>query len=245
MNETIKKLTEHVSVRDFKDAPLSLETKQALLSAARSGSSSHFVQAFSIIEITDKNLRAELAKISGSDSYVNQTGAFYVFVADLYRQSRLLSKANMSLTGLKNMESLIVGIVDGTIAAQNMVVAAESMDLGICYIGGLRNDIKKVAELLNLPEYTMPLFGLTIGVPEKINQVKPRLLEKNQVSENTYPIEQFSDLAEYEAFSRAYYDSREKNQQKTSWSEKNIDFFKDIRRPEIAGFLKEQGFTLD
>lgn len=245
MNETIKKLTEHVSVRDFKDTPLSLETKQLLLKAARSGSSSHFVQAFSIIEITDKALRAELATISGSAAYVNQTGTFYVFVADLYRQSRLLRAENKSLSGLKNMESLIVGIVDGTIAAQNMVVAAESMDLGVCYIGGIRNDIRKVSQLLNLPEYTMPLFGLTIGVPKSKNQVKPRLLLENQVSENTYPTEQFADLAEYEAFSRAYYDSREGNQQQTSWSEKNIEFFKDIRRPEIAGFLKEQGFTLD
>lgn len=245
MNETIKNLTEHVSVRDFKDISLSLETKQILLKAARSGSSSHFVQAFSIIEITDKALRAELATISGSAPYVNQTGTFYVFVADLYRQSRLLRAENKSLSGLKNMESLIVGIVDGTIAAQNMVVAAESMNLGVCYIGGIRNDIRKVSQLLNLPEYTMPLFGLTIGVPESKNQVKPRLLVENQVSENTYPTEQFADLAEYEAFSRAYYDSREENQQQTSWSEKNIDFFKDIRRPEIAGFLKEQGFTLD
>lgn len=245
MNETIKNLTEHVSVRDFKDIPLSLETKQILLKAARSGSSSHFVQAFSIVEITDKALRAELARISGSAAYVNQTGAFYVFVADLYRQSRLLRAENKSLSGLKNMESLIVGIVDGTIAAQNMVVAAESMDLGICYIGGIRNDIRKVSQLLNLPEYTMPLFGLTIGVPESKNQVKPRLLAENQVSENTYPTEQFADLAEYEAFSGAYYESREGNQQQTSWSEKNIEFFKDIRRPEIAGFLKEQGFTLD
>ncbi|EAD6261070.1 NADPH-dependent oxidoreductase, partial [Listeria monocytogenes] len=114
----------------------------------RSASSSHFVQSFSILEITDEKLRKELAEITNSASYVNQTGTFYVFVGDLYRQSKLLLENNRTLDGLRNMESLLVSVIDATIAAQNMVIAAESLDLGICYIGGIRNDIGKVAELL-------------------------------------------------------------------------------------------------
>ncbi|ALS01678.1 NADPH-dependent oxidoreductase [Enterococcus silesiacus] len=245
MNESIKKLTEHASVRDFKEIPLSAETKKTLITAARSASSSHFVQSFSILEITDEALRAQLAEITNSASYVNKTGAFYVFIADLYRQSRLLIEQKKSLDGLKNMESLLVCVVDAAIAAQSMVVAAESMELGICYIGGIRNDVREVSKLLKLPKYTLPLFGLTIGVPASKNQIKPRLLEKNQVGENYYPKEQFSDLSEYEDLSKKYYASRESNQQATSWSEKNIAFFEEVRRPEIAGYLKEQGFELN
>ena len=244
MKNTLQLLTEHVSVRDFKPVNLPQETKDKLLIAARSASSSHFVQSFSIIEITDSSLREQLANITESASYVKTTGTFYVFVADLYRQSRLLTEAGESLDGLSNMESLIVSIVDTTIAAQNMVVAAESMDLGICYIGGIRNDIEQVAQLLNLPAYTVPLFGLTVGVPQTKNQVKPRLLAKNQVSENTYDIEGFTDLSDYEAVSKTYYANRETNQQTSTWSSKNIEFFKHIRRPEIADFLKAQGFSL-
>ncbi|EAE5495237.1 NADPH-dependent oxidoreductase, partial [Listeria monocytogenes] len=37
----------------------------------------------------------------------------------------------------------------------------------------------------------------------------------------------------------------EKNQHQTSWGDKNVEFFEEIRRPEIASFLKKQGFTLD
>ena len=36
-----------------------------------------------------------------------------------------------------------------TAAAQNAVVAAESMGLGFCYIGGIRNDPQTVADLLD------------------------------------------------------------------------------------------------
>ncbi|EAC3312912.1 oxygen-insensitive NADPH nitroreductase [Listeria monocytogenes] len=245
MNDCIKKITTHASVRDFENIPLSSEVREALLTAARSASSSHFVQAFSILEITDKSLREELAGITESASYVKNTGTFYVFIADLYRQSRLLTEHDKKLDGLTNMESLIVSIVDTSIAAQNMALAAESMDLGICYIGGIRNDVRKVSQLLKLPKYTLPLFGLTIGVPASKNKVKPRLLERNQSSENYYPQEQFTDLKEYEKVSKEYYSSRESNQKQTSWSESNVAFFEEIRRPEIAGFLREQGFQLN
>lgn len=122
MNTTIQQLVKHVSVREFKNERLSDEIKQHLLTVMRSASSSHFVQSFSILEITDEKLRKELAEITNSASYVNQTGTFYVFVGDLYRQSKLLLENNRTLDGLRNMESLLVSVIDATIAAQNMVI---------------------------------------------------------------------------------------------------------------------------
>lgn len=244
MNQTIKQLTDHVSVRAFKDTPLTDSQKETLVTAARSGSSSNFVQAFSIIDISDAALRTELAAITNSTPYVNQTGVFYVFVADLYRQATLLEANGESLAGIQSMESLMVSIVDATIAAQNMAVAAESLDLGICYIGGIRNDIDKVAKLLDLPPFTVPVFGLTIGHPVSKNDPKPRMPQKNQVAENHYPREQFANLGAYEEQTAAYYAKRGVNAQETSWSEKNILFFKEMRRPEVAEFLKKQGFLL-
>lgn len=244
MNQTIKQLTDHVSVRAFKDTSLTDSQKETLVTAARSGSSSNFVQAFSIIDISDAALRSELAAITNSAPYVNQTGVFYVFVADLYRQATLLEANGESLAGIQSMESLMVSIVDATIAAQNMAVAAESLDLGICYIGGIRNDIDKVAKLLDLPPFTVPVFGLTIGHPVSKNDPKPRMPQKNQVAENHYPREQFANLSAYEEQTAAYYAKRGVNTQETSWSEKNILFFKETRRPEVAEFLKKQGFLL-
>lgn len=245
MNETIRKMTQHASVRAFEDQPLPTETKTALLAAARSGSSSNFVQAFSIIEITDSLLRQKIAHLTNSAQYVEHSGAFYLFIADLYRQSQILTKAGQSLAALQTMESLTVAIVDATIAAQNMAVAAESLDLGICYIGGIRNDCAQVADLLQLPKFTVPLMGLTIGIPTQRNEVKPRLLKQNQVATNIYPAATFSDLTAYEEQTTAYYASRTTNQQDSSWSEKNRVFFTDIRRPAYTEFLKQQGFLMN
>lgn len=244
MNETIQNLKAHVSVRAFKDTPLSDEIKDVLIQAAQSGSTSNFVQGFSILEITDPTLRKQLAEITNSAAYVEKTGTFYVFVADLYRHARLLKNNGQSLEGASNIEALLVAVVDATIAAQNMAVAAESLDLGICYIGGIRNDIPKVAELLALPDHTLPLFGMTIGIPVHKNETKPRLPQANVVAENTYPKATFSDFSAYDAQLETYYGARSSNAQKADFSSKMTEFFGVIRRKEIAAFLVKQGFDL-
>ncbi|WP_283707396.1 oxygen-insensitive NADPH nitroreductase [Lactococcus cremoris] len=245
MNQTIEKMLVHASVRDFKAEPLPAQTKDLLLKAAQSGASSNFIQAYSIIEVADVNLRCEIAKISGSDAYVNQTGVFYVFVADWYRQAQILRAENKDVKALRNMEALTVAIVDTTIAAQNMTVAAESMGLGICYIGGIRNDTSKVTELLNLPELTLPLFGLTIGLPNSRNEVKPRLPKENILSINGYNHESLTDLSTYNEQTAEYYANRSHHQKSTNWSQEMSDFLTNPRREDLADFLKKQGFTLD
>jgi len=244
MNQTIENMLQHVSVRDFTDQTITAEQKNDLLAAAQHGASSEFVQAFSIIEITDKNLRNELSDITISSPHVRKADAFYVFVADLHRQATILRNHKMSLDPIKNVEPMIVSIIDTTIAAQNMATAAESMGLGICYIGSLRNNIGQVAELLNLPDFTIPLFGMTIGVPKIKNQLKPRMPKANHVSTNTYDETQFNDLSAYDQSVKNYYLNRETNPTDTSWTDKNVAIFKEVHRPDVAEFLKKQGFSL-
>ncbi len=57
-------------------------------------------------------------------------------------------------------------MIDAALAAQNAVVALESLGLGTCYIGAIRNDPETVARELALPEGVFPVFGLTVGFPD-------------------------------------------------------------------------------
>lgn len=244
MNDTIKQLLAHTSVRNFEDTSLTEEQKSALILAAQAGSSSNFLQAYSILEISDPAKRQALGKLANCESYVTTTGVFYVFVADLYRHATILEKHKQPLTALKSAESLLVATVDTTIAAQNMTIAAESMGLGVCYIGGIRNDLAQVAELLNLPALTVPLFGLTIGIPKTKNETKPRIPKENITSENTYHIEKLTDMTTYDQIIANYYSQRSSNQKKATWSDNSLGFFAIDRRPEVKEFLKKQGFEL-
>lgn len=242
MKKIIETINHHTSTRNFKDEPLSAATKQQLITAAHAGSSSNFVQATSIIEVTDSQVKNELAELSNSAAYIKTTGAFFVFVADLYRQAQLLTQNNQPLAAIENMEALLVSVIDTAIAGENMAVAAESLDLGICFIGGIRNDLFRVRDLLNLPPYTVPLFGLTVGIPTHQNAVKPRLPQTNTVFTNQYDTTAAAALTQYDDITTDYYAHRETNNQVTNWSQKMQHFFAKPQRPEVADFIRQQGF---
>lgn len=52
---------------------------------------------------------------------------------------------------------------------------AESMGLGVCYIGGVRDVIIKISELLNIPYYIFPVFRVIVAYPNERNDIKPRI----------------------------------------------------------------------
>lgn len=245
MEDVIELMKKHTSVRNFADTSLTDEVKEQLIIAAHAGASSNFVQATSIIDVTDPSIRGQLAEISKSAAYVKQSGAFFVFVADLYRQSQILQQQGLDLAGIKNMEALTVAIVDTAISGENLAVAAESLDLGICYIGGIRNDLTTVRDLLNLPKFTVPLFGITVGKTTRKNAVKPRMPLHNNTFKNGYDRQAAQDLSEYQKITQAYYANRYSHAQETDWIRKMTDFFAEPRRTDVAPFLLEQGFTLN
>ncbi|MFT4147261.1 MAG: oxygen-insensitive NADPH nitroreductase [Micrococcaceae bacterium] len=234
--------TGHTSVRSFEEKPIAEELKQQLIIAAQSGSSSSFVQAYSIIELQDREKINEIAQLSGGEYFIPKAGAFYIFVADLHRDYLIAKETNDNFEAFASMESLLVGIVDATIAAQNMALFAESQGLGICYIGGIRNDIFRVAQLLNLPSHTVPLFGLTVGYPSKKNEVKPRLPQQVVLHIDSYQ-DNPDSIKEYDQTMSDYYSSRGSSAQNSSWRVKIQERFAKNTRQEVAQFLKQQGFN--
>ncbi len=240
--DLLKQLLSHTSVRKFAKDKLSPRLKDQLLCAAQSGSSSNFVQAYSIIEVTDPQKLAAIEELANGFGYIKDAGAFYVFVADLNKHAQILTQHQQPLEALKNEESFIVSVVDTTIAAQTMAVYAESVGLGICYIGGIRNDLFKMAELLELPEYTFPLFGLSVGYPARKNEVKPRLpVEDIQHTDSYQPLSS-ERIDAYDQLMEDYYAGRTTNAADADWSKKILAHFHEPRRAHTTKFLKKQGF---
>ena len=113
-----------------------------LISAGQAAASSSFLQGVTIIRITDPHKRADkFSKLAGGNQsqIISSAPEFLVFCADLNRSTRCCHKHGTSPTeGF--MEQFIIATVDTALYAQNVVVAAESKGLGICYIGAIRND---------------------------------------------------------------------------------------------------------
>lgn len=242
MNKVINLLNQHRSLRKFTDEKLSLDTIKALVGAAQSASTSSYVQAYSIIGVTDPEKKKALKEIS-TQSYVEHNGHLFVFIVDFYRHVELAKQAGQEISYDKT-ENLIVGTVDATLAAQNLAVAAESMDLGICYIGSLRNDMKKAIEILELPEGTFPLFGMVVGYPTEEGSLKERLPFEAVYHEDTYQRidEVEASIAEYDQRISNYYADRTDGKRDDKWSSQVIGMLSKKQRLDVDTVLKDQGF---
>jgi nitroreductase len=141
-------------------------------------------------------------------------------------------------------EQFLTASVDAALFAQNLVVAAESQDLGICYIGALRNQPKEVSDLLGLPSLVYPMFGLCIGYPDQSPEVKPRLPVSVVLKQNSYQADDENTIKEYDEQVRQYYATRTGNPKTQSWSEQISGMLQKEARPHMLAFLNEKGFLL-
>ena len=126
------------------------------------------------------------------------------------------------IPSIESTEKFMVALIDAALAAQNAVIAAESMGLGICYIGGIRNNLPEVKKLLKTPERVIPLFGIAVGYPAKETDKKPRLPINHIYHENEYEQSEskmISELEEYNEVIQQYYDKRTDGKRRDTWTE--------------------------
>ena len=244
MNDVIKLLQSHRSIRNFADKPLDSETVNTIIASGQAAATSNNIQATTVIQVTDAQTREQLAELAGGQKYVETAGAFFVFCADLKRSAQAcVLKGGTFAQGMT--EDFVIATVDVALFAQNCTVAAESLGMGICYIGGLRNNPAGVSELLNLPDNVYPVFGLCIGYPEQYPEVKPRLPLDAVLMQNTYDADVLaSGITAYDEHIHAYYSSRSGINKDSSWSEEMRALVGKESRPHMRGFLKSKGFTM-
>lgn len=235
-------LRSHSSVRIYDGEQLSKETVVDLIETAQMVASSHFVQAYSVVWVTDEAKKEQLGLLSGNPRQYETSGAAFVFCVDFKRLQAAGKLEGVDIVA-DSAENVLVGVADVALFAQNFVVAAEAEGYGICYIGGVRNKPEEISDLLGLPDYVFPLFGLTIGVPARRNEVKPRLPVGAVLHENTYDENYDEQLHAFNATMENYYSSRSSNRKIDNWTKQMADFLVEQRRPHIKDFLAKKGFT--
>jgi nitroreductase len=181
-------LLAHRSVRSYAPTSLPDGTIETLVSAAQSAPSSSNLQTWSVVSVADPARKAVLAEVAGGQKHILKAPVVLVWLADLNRLATLGAERGQPVEGLDFLETLFVGIIDAALAAQNAVVAAESLGLGTVYIGALRNDPERVSATLNLPPQVLAVFGLCLGYPAATDTsgIKPRLDRSVVLHRETY-----------------------------------------------------------
>ncbi|MDT8852479.1 oxygen-insensitive NADPH nitroreductase [Pantoea dispersa] len=238
MTPTIDLLCSHRSIRAFTEQGIDDAQRSAIIAAAQAASTSSFLQCSSIVRITDRALREQLVQLTGGQPWVSAAAEFWVFCADFNRHQQICPEAQLG-----RAEQLLLGCVDTALMAQNAMVAAESLGLGGVFIGGIRNSIAQVTELLGLPKFVLPLFGFCIGHPDASPDVKPRMPQAMLVHENCYQPLDKAVLAQYDQQITAYYQQRDSNQRSETWSELIQRLIIKETRPFMLDYLHQQGWA--
>lgn len=243
MNPTIDLIRRHRSIRAFAPDPVPDDHLHAAIEAGQAASTSSGVQAYCIINVTNPDTRRALVPITGGQQKVADCGAFLVICGDLRRHK--LAAAMHGAQHRDSLETFLVATVDASLVAQNMAVAFESLGYGVCYIGGLRNDLAEVDRLLDLPPGILPIYGMCVGAPAEDPAPRPRLGADAVLFNDRYPDDDTmkSLIARYdEAYERYMLETR--GQPGRTWSGGMARMFSDERRPDIAPYYISKGADL-
>ncbi len=248
-NDVIAGLLAHRTVRAFRSDPLPDGLLETLVAAAQSAPSSSNLQTWSVVAVEDPAAKQRLSEVARGQRHVVEAPLVLVWLADLARLEAIGRDRDRPTDGLGYLETLIVGVVDAALAAQNATVALESLGLGSVYIGALRNDPEAVAELLGLPPNVVAVFGLCVGWPdpERPAAVKPRLPQGVVLHRGRYdPALATGAVAAYDAAMRDFQAGQ--RMPEVGWSGAALER---VRGPEslsgrdrLRGILERRGFGL-
>lgn len=191
MNEVIRQLHQRKSVRVYEDRPIEAAAKEAILGAALQAPTAGNMTLFAILDITDPEMKKALSVSCDNQPFIASAPMVLIFCADYRRWYDAFCQYEEQVRK-PDTGDLFLAMADTLIAAQNAVVAAQSLGIGSCYIGDITENSEYHRELLKLPQYVTPAAMLCFGYPteQQENREKPPRFEIGDiVHENGYDME--------------------------------------------------------
>ena len=173
-NATIEALRNRKSVRKFADREL---TRDELETIVRAGQQAPFAsQLYSVLYSTQ-----------GSIAY--DAPIWFVLCVDAYKLERFMKLRGWRIV-TNDLTLLLLGMQDAAYMAENMVMAAESLGIGSCFLGAVSSSAARICTLrerFGLPNRVLPMVELVMGYPDEEFPPRPRYPLAFTLFENRYP----------------------------------------------------------
>lgn len=199
--DTMKTLMEHRSIRNFKNTPIENDTLDKIMKAAMRAPTTGNMQLYSIIVTKDEKMKKQLLGLHFNQKMVLEAPVMLTFCADIRRFSKWCTQRQAEPC-YDNFLWFVNAAIDATLAAQNAVIAAESFGLGTCYLGTVTYNAGKIIEVLQCPEYVVPVVCIVLGYPA----VSPPLTDRLPL-EAVVHLEKYSDYTPMDI--DRYYEEKE------------------------------------
>lgn len=215
----INKLLKRTSVRDYENnREIPKYIKDKFIEIINSSPTSINGSSFSAIIIENKEVREKLFEMTGSyltQKHLVDASMLVVFCVDLNRLDYAAKKNNIEINN-ENIDLFGASIGDAFIASTLLMTAAIDYGMGTCFLGSIRMAHEYLKQELNLEKNIIPIVGLVIGYPTKINEIKPR---QNRVFINKYDLESVKkEVDSYDEIMKEYFKNRDTNSKDISWS---------------------------
>ena len=188
MDPIIQSLFNRKSVRAYTEQPIPEEAVQTILAAAAQAPTPGNQQLYTILRITDPELKHRLSKSCDDQPFIEKADLVLIFCADCLKWYNAYLEGGCS-PRKPDAGDLMLAVCDANIAAQNAVTAAEALGIGSCYIGDIMENIETQRELLSLPAYVFPAAMVVFGYPteqQKARKKPDRFDLRFIVCENAY-----------------------------------------------------------
>jgi len=162
------------SIRSYKEEEPSDEVIEKVV---RAGQSAPFAsQVYSVL----------LSRKSKGNSHPFDAPLLFTICIDFHKLELIMEKRDWEPIS-SDLLCLIFGIEDASLMAENMVIAAEGLGMGSCFLGTIPYRAEKIAKEYDLPKRVFPLVGLTMGYPAEDPPTRPRYPLDFVLFEEEYP----------------------------------------------------------
>lgn len=250
MNKDVKStLLDRRTVRRYEYDMVSDSDMQFIIEAIRNTPTSYNGQQFSVIDITDKEVKEQLYVLTGQKQ-IKTCSHFLAFLADYHKIGLLAQEKGIEMSPMYDtFDGITVGIVDASLAMMSAIVAAESCGLGTCPIGYARTAAPgPVSELLGLPEHVFLVCGLAIGVPREYPDLKPKQPSETVVMHDRYASDEalLTSLKVYDDEIKRYNATRAGGSTTDNdWCGHVIGYYREAADYRMLEAIRDRGFAIN
>jgi len=184
--EVLETISKHRSIRKYENRAIETEHKEAILRAACNGSTMGNMQLYSIIVTEDKEMMQRMSPYHFNQPIATDAPLILTFCADFNRFNRYCACREAQTDAYNNLQSYHWAFTDAIIAAQNACVAAESLGIGLCWLGTITFNVDKFIDILQLPENVIPVACISFGYPAETPDLTDKLPLEALIHQETY-----------------------------------------------------------
>lgn len=171
-NDVLDVMMNHRSIRKFTKEKVDPKLLEEIVNCGLRASNTGNMQLYSVIATQEEPLRTELCGLHFGQC--SSAPLFLTVCTDVNRYHHYC-RVNGCDESYGNMLWFVSALVDASLFAQNLCLAAEARGLGFCHLGTVNYNTEKIAKMLQCPKGVVPVIALAMGHPAEEGRLSERL----------------------------------------------------------------------